>query len=128
MVVAGNSAEIEVEHAARVEGESKYNLYKLLKLNLNLMMGFTAIPLRMVSVAGLVIAGLGLLFSLFLIVRRLLGGPEAEGLFTLFAILFFLVGIVIMGLGIIGEYIGRIYKEVRKRPRFVIREVLEDQE
>jgi undecaprenyl-phosphate 4-deoxy-4-formamido-L-arabinose transferase len=52
-------------------------------------------------------------------------GPEAEGVFTLFAILYFLVGVGIMGLGIIGEYIGRIYQEVRRRPRFVIREIVQ---
>jgi undecaprenyl-phosphate 4-deoxy-4-formamido-L-arabinose transferase len=62
---------------------------------------------------------------IYLFIRRIVVGPEAEGVFTLFAILYFLVGIGIMGLGIIGEYIGRIYKEVRKRPRFVIREVYE---
>jgi undecaprenyl-phosphate 4-deoxy-4-formamido-L-arabinose transferase len=62
---------------------------------------------------------------IYLFIRRLMIGPEAEGLFTLFAILYFLVGVGIMGLGIIGEYIGRIYKEVRRRPRFVIREVYE---
>jgi undecaprenyl-phosphate 4-deoxy-4-formamido-L-arabinose transferase len=55
----------------------------------------------------------------------LIVGPEAEGLFTLFAILYLLVGIGIFGLGVIGEYVGRIYQEVRKRPRFVIREVIE---
>ena len=123
MVVARNSSEIEVEHAARAAGESKYDLYKLLKLNLNLMMGFTSIPLRMVSLAGLIIAALGLLFALLLIVRRFLGGPEAEGVFTLFGILFFFVGVQIMATGIIGEYMARTYDEVRGRPRFLIRSV-----
>ena len=65
------------------------------------------------------------MFVIYLFIRRLIVGPEAEGLFTLFAILYLLVGIGIMGLGIIGEYIGRIYKEVRRRPRFVIRKVYE---
>jgi undecaprenyl-phosphate 4-deoxy-4-formamido-L-arabinose transferase len=63
---------------------------------------------------------------IFLIIRRFIVGPEAEGVFTLFAILYFLVGIAVMGLGIIGEYIGRIYKEVRRRPRFVIRSIFEE--
>jgi undecaprenyl-phosphate 4-deoxy-4-formamido-L-arabinose transferase len=57
----------------------------------------------------------------YLFLRRLIVGPEAEGMFTLFAILFLLMGIVLMGLGIVGEYIGRIYQEVRQRPRFVVR-------
>jgi undecaprenyl-phosphate 4-deoxy-4-formamido-L-arabinose transferase len=73
----------------------------------------------------MVVSVFSLLFVIFLFIRRIIVGPEAEGLFTLFAILYFLVGIGIMGLGIIGEYIGRIYKEVRRRPRFVIREIYE---
>ena len=60
-----------------------------------------------------------------LVLRRLIMGPEAEGLFTLFAILYFLVGVGIMGLGVIGEYVGRIYQEVRRRPRFMIRDIYE---
>jgi undecaprenyl-phosphate 4-deoxy-4-formamido-L-arabinose transferase len=66
-----------------------------------------------------------LLFVIFLFIRRLIIGPEAEGLFTLFAILYFLVGVGIMGLGVIGEYVGRIYQEVRRRPRFMIRDIYE---
>jgi undecaprenyl-phosphate 4-deoxy-4-formamido-L-arabinose transferase len=73
----------------------------------------------------MVVSVFSLLFVIFLFIRRIIVGPEAEGVFTLFAILYFLVGIGIMGLGIIGEYIGRIYKEVRRRPRFVIREIYE---
>jgi undecaprenyl-phosphate 4-deoxy-4-formamido-L-arabinose transferase len=76
-------------------------------------------------VFGMVVSVFSTLFVFYLFIRRLVVGPEAEGVFTLFAILYFLVGIGIMGLGIIGEYIGRIYKEVRRRPRFVIREVYE---
>jgi len=123
MLVARNATEIEVDHASRVQGKSKYSLGKLLRLNLDLMMGFTSIPLRMLSGIGLGIAAVGLAFSLFLILRRLLVGPEVEGLFTLFAILFFFVGVQIMALGLVGEYIARIYDEVRGRPRFLIRTV-----
>jgi undecaprenyl-phosphate 4-deoxy-4-formamido-L-arabinose transferase len=73
----------------------------------------------------MVVSVFSTLFVIFLFIRRLVVGPEAEGVFTLFAILYFLVGVGIMGLGIIGEYIGRIYKEVRRRPRFVIRKIYE---
>jgi undecaprenyl-phosphate 4-deoxy-4-formamido-L-arabinose transferase len=68
------------------------------------------------------------LFVIFLLARRLIVGPEVEGVFTLFAIVFFFIGIVLLGLGVVGEYVGRIYQEVRKRPRFVIRRVLEEQQ
>jgi undecaprenyl-phosphate 4-deoxy-4-formamido-L-arabinose transferase len=123
---AANPAEVEVEHAARSAGESKYRLYDLIRLNFDLMTGFSVVPLQVFTLFGIVVSGLSLLFVVYLFIRRLVIGPEAEGVFTLFAILYFLVGIGIMGLGIIGEYIGRIYKEVRRRPRFVIRKVYEN--
>ncbi|HEX9020175.1 MAG TPA: glycosyltransferase, partial [Nitrospirota bacterium] len=117
--------EVEVEHAARAAGESKYRLYDLIRLNFDLMTGFSVVPLQMFTIFGMAVSLFSIVFVVFLFIRRLVVGPEAEGLFTLFAILYFFVGIAIMGLGIIGEYIGRIYKEVRRRPRFIIREVYE---
>lgn len=123
--LAANPTEIEVEHSARAAGESKYSLYKLLRLNFDLMTGFSLMPLQMFTVFGMLVSVLSTLFVVYMFLRRLIIGPEAEGLFTLFAILYFLVGTLLMGLGIMGEYIGRIYQEVRKRPRFVIRDVLE---
>lgn len=122
---ATSPAEVEVEHAARAAGESKYRLYDLIRLNFDLMTGFSVVPLQMFTLFGMITSIVSVLFVVYLFIRRLIVGPEAEGLFTLFAILYFLVGIGIMGLGIIGEYIGRIYKEVRRRPRFVVREVYE---
>ena len=123
---SANPGEVEVEHAARAAGESKYRLYDLIRLNFDLMTGFSVVPLQVFTFFGIVISILSFLFVVFLFIRRIVVGPEAEGVFTLFAILYFLVGIGIMGLGIIGEYIGRIYKEVRRRPRFVVREIYED--
>jgi len=122
---SANPAEVEVEHAARAAGESKYRLYDLVRLNFDLMTGFSVVPLQVFTLFGMSVSVLSLLFVVYLFIRRLIIGPEAEGVFTLFAILYLLMGIGIMGLGIIGEYIGRIYKEVRHRPRFVIREVYE---
>jgi len=122
---AANPTEVEVEHAARAAGESKYSLYKLIRLNFDLMTGFSVVPLQLFTLFGMVLSVLSGLFVAYLFIRRLVIGPEAEGVFTLFAILYFLVAVGILGLGIIGEYIGRIYQEVRRRPRFVIREVVE---
>jgi undecaprenyl-phosphate 4-deoxy-4-formamido-L-arabinose transferase len=122
---AANPTEVEVEHAARAAGTSKYRLYDLIRLNFDLMTGFSVVPLQVFTLFGMVVSVLSTLFVVFLFIRRLVVGPEAEGVFTLFAILYFLVGIGIMGLGIIGEYIGRIYKEVRRRPRFIIRKIYE---
>ena len=122
---AASPTEIEVEHAARAAGKSKYKLYDLIRLNFDLMTGFSVVPLQMFTMFGMFVSILSTLFVVYLFIRRLVVGPEVQGVFTLFAILYFLVGVGIMGLGIIGEYVGRIYQEVRRRPRYVIRKVLE---
>ena len=118
---AANPAEIRVAHSERAEGESKYSLYRLIRLNFDLMTGFSVVPLQLFALFGVVTAILSLAFALFLLVRRFIVGAEVEGVFTLFAILFFFLGIVIFGIGLVGEYVGRIYQEVRRRPRYVIR-------
>jgi len=117
-------AEIPVGHAERERGKSKYGIIKLLRLNFDLMTGFSNLPIHLVGFMGVTIAFLGLLFGFFLIVRRIFVGPEVEGVFTLFAILFVFVGLNTLGLALIGEYVGRIYREVRGRPRFVVRQTL----
>jgi undecaprenyl-phosphate 4-deoxy-4-formamido-L-arabinose transferase len=120
---ARSIAEIKVPHHDRAAGQSKYSLFRLIRLNFDLMTGFSLFPIQVISVFGLITAVLGMGFGAFLLLRRFLIGPEAQGLFTLFAILFGFVGIQIFALGLIGEYVGRIYNEVRKRPRFVVREI-----
>ncbi len=115
--------EVPVSHAARAGGKSKYDLRRLFHLAFDLITGFSLYPIRMVTVLGGLIAVLGMGFGGFLFVRRLVVGPEAEWLFTLFAILFLFVGLQILALGLIGQYIGRIYFEVRRRPRFVVRRI-----
>ena len=117
-------AEIPVRHAERERGKSKYGLIKLLRLNFDLMTGFSNFPIHVIGFTGVAIAFLGLLFGVFLLLRRLFVGPEVGGLFTLFAILFVFVGLNTLGLALIGEYVGRIYREVRGRPRYVIRQTL----
>src|SRR5665648_89634 len=117
-------AEIPVGHAERERGKSKYGIIKLLRLNFDLMTGFSNLPIHLVGFMGVTIAFLGLFFGFTLIIRRIFVGPEVEGVFTLFAILFVFVGLNTLGLALIGEYVGRIYREVRGRPRFVIRQTL----
>ena len=121
-------AEVMVEHEERSAGESKYSLYSLIRLNFDLMTGFSLVPLQWFSMLGMLVAfGSGALFVL-LIGRRLIVGPEAEGLFTLFALAFFLIGLALFGIGLLGEYIGRVYLQVRHRPRYLIDAVLEKTE
>jgi len=112
--------EIQVAHEERGAGKSKYSLFQLLRLNFDLMTGFSTAPMQMFSLVGIGIAILSVLFVVFLAVRRIIVGPEAEGVFTLFAIAFFLFGV-----GLLGEYVSRIYDEVRHRPRYIVGAVLE---
>ena len=122
---AQRPTEIQVAHAERAAGESKYSLVSLVRLNFDLMTGFSVVPLQMFSLAGVTIALGALAFVVFLFIRRLVVGPEVEGVFTLFGIAFFLIGVLLLGLGIVGEYVGRIYQEVRRRPRYLVAAVLE---
>lgn len=128
LTYASNPTEVGVAHAERSAGTSSYNFYKLIRYNFDLVTGFSIFPLQVFTMIGLLISFASFIFVVFLLLRRLFIGPEVEGVFTLFAILFFLIGIVLFGLGVVGEYIGRIYQEVRKRPRFIIRRVLENKE
>jgi undecaprenyl-phosphate 4-deoxy-4-formamido-L-arabinose transferase len=123
---ARHPIEIEVSHAERTVGQSKYSLLHLIRLNFDLMTGFSVAPLQFFSMTGFVIALLALLFVLYLAVRRLIVGSEAEGVFTLFGISFFLNGVALLGLGVMGEYVGRIYEQVRRRPRYTVAAVLEE--
>ena len=125
---AQNPTEIEVTHEERHAGESKYSLYSLIRLNFDLMTSFSLLPLQFFSMLGIGISFLSALFVIFLFIRRIVVGPEAEGLFTLFGIAFFLIGITLFGVGLLGEYIGRIYQQVRHRPRYLIGAILESRE
>jgi undecaprenyl-phosphate 4-deoxy-4-formamido-L-arabinose transferase len=94
-------------------------------LNFDLVTGFSVMPLQIFSILGMLLAmAAGSLF-VYLLVRRFLLGAEVEGVFTLFALTFFLIGVMLFGLGLLGEYIGRIYQQVRERPRYVVQTVLE---
>ncbi|HVM96796.1 MAG TPA: glycosyltransferase [Candidatus Acidoferrales bacterium] len=121
--LAKRSAEIEVGHADRFSGSSKYGLMKLMRLSFDLITGFSLLPIQLMSLTGIVVAVAGVGFGVFLLIRRFFVGPEVEGVFTLFAILFVFVGIMILAVGLVGEYVGRIYLEVRRRPTYRIRTI-----
>ncbi len=122
---AGSTAEIPVTHAPREKGESKYSLLKLFSLQFDLLTSMSTFPLRMLSFMGVVISGCGVGFGILLMLLRFVYGAvwAAEGVFTLFAVLFVFIGAHFVGLGLLGEYIGRIYHDVRGRPRFFIQEI-----
>jgi len=122
---ARRPTEIIVEHEERAAGESKYSLYSLIRLNFDLMTGFSLVPLQFFSLMGMVLSLLSALLVVVLLVRRLFVGAEADGVFTLFAIAFFFMGVILFGIGLVGEYVGRIYQQVRARPRYVVATVLQ---
>src|ERR1700728_4163869 len=121
---AMNPVEVPIAHEERHAGKSKYSLYSLIRLNFDLVTGFSVVPLQLFSMVGMAVAVLSALLVLYLFVRRVIVGPEAEGLFTLFGIVFFLIGIALFGIGLLGEYVGRIYAQVRERPRYIVEAVL----
>jgi len=117
--------EIVVEHEERAAGESKYSLYSLIRLNFDLVTGFSVVPLQIFSMIGIAMSFLSGALFVLLLVRRFVLGSEVEGVFTLFAFTFFLMGVILLGIGLLGEYVGRIYQQVRGRPRYVVQTVLE---
>ncbi|MBS0612335.1 MAG: glycosyltransferase [Proteobacteria bacterium] len=119
--------EIPIAHEERAAGQSKYSLYSLVRLNFDLVTGFSLVPLQLFSMVGMAVSVLSALLVLWLFIRRLIIGPEAEGLFTLFGIVFFLIGVALFGIGLLGEYVGRMYLQVRARPRYIVQAVLESQ-
>jgi undecaprenyl-phosphate 4-deoxy-4-formamido-L-arabinose transferase len=129
---AGNPTEIEVAHEERAAGESKYSLYSLLRLNFDLVTGFSIVPLQVFSLLGMLVAVLSVLTYIGVIIQRWITADTiAEGLLALWdrdILQFFLTGLVLFGLGLLGEYIGRIYQQVRSRPRFLIQAILERKE
>ncbi|HKV96588.1 MAG TPA: glycosyltransferase [Gammaproteobacteria bacterium] len=122
---ATKPVEIEVEHNERQAGRSKYSLYKLIRLNFDLVTGFSVMPLQIFSITGFIITILAGILVVYMVVDRLVEGPQVQGVFTLFAIAFFLIGIALFGIGLLGEYVGRIYQEVQRRPRYLVRAILE---
>ena len=123
---AKHTTEIEVRHSERPDGQSKYSLWKLINLQFDLLTSMTTFPLRLLSVVGTIISILGIGFGVFLFVMRLIFGSTwaAGGVFTLFAILFIFIGAQFIGMGLLGEYLGRIYYDVRGRPRYFVQKVV----
>lgn len=124
-VFAKRVTEIEVAHEERFGGKSNYPLRKLINLQFDLVASFSDLPMKLIMYGGIFMSLLGVCFGIVLAIARLVYGASwaAQGIFTLFAILFVFVGLQFFALGVIGEYIGRIYREVRKRPEYVIENI-----
>lgn len=129
---ASNPTEIEVAHEERAAGESKYSIYSLIRLNFDLVTGFSIVPLQVFSLLGMLVALVSVVAYVVVIIERwIMADSMREGLLALWdrdILQFFLTGLVLFGLGLLGEYIGRIYQQVRSRPRYLIQAILEKKE
>jgi len=125
---SGNPAEVGVKHEERHAGVSNYSFYRLVRLNFDLITGFSLAPLQYFTMFAMLCSSGSFLLVLVLAYRRIFLGAEAEGLFTLFGILFFLISVTMVGIGLIGEYVGRTYQVVRARQRYHVRATLETRE
>jgi undecaprenyl-phosphate 4-deoxy-4-formamido-L-arabinose transferase len=126
---AGNPTEIEVAHEERAAGDSKYSVYALIRLNFDLVTGFSIVPLQVFSILGMFVAVMSVLVYIGVIIQRWIAADTMrEGVLALWdrdILQFFLTGLVLFGLGLLGEYIGRIYQQVRSRPRYLVEAILE---
>lgn len=120
-ILSRNVIEVPVRHEPRTKGKSKYRFFSLLNFVLNIMIGFSDYPIRMMSWFGFLFSAVGVGLGLYLILYRLINGPGGgAGLTSFVAVMLILFGIQFVLLGLMGEYLARIYSEVQKRPRYVV--------
>ena len=117
--VGGRTDVVEYARAERVAGDSKFNGWKLWNLALEGITSFSTFPLRMWTYIGLFVAGLSFLYGAWMILDKILFGNSVPGYPSLLVSILFLGGIQLIGIGVLGEYIGRIYVEVKNRPRYI---------
>jgi undecaprenyl-phosphate 4-deoxy-4-formamido-L-arabinose transferase len=126
---ARNPVEIEVAHEERAAGESKYSLYSLVRLNFDLMTGFSIVPLQLFSLLGMSVAVISVLVYIVIIMERwFLATTWQQAVLAVWdrdILEFFLTGMMLFGMGLLGEYIGRVYQQVRHRPRYLVEAILE---
>jgi undecaprenyl-phosphate 4-deoxy-4-formamido-L-arabinose transferase len=123
---AARLGEVTVDHAERTAGRSKYTVWSLLNLYFDLLVSTSTAPLRLLSLIGVVLALGGASFGVLLLILRFVYGADwaAQGVFTIFALLFVFLGVLLVGMGLLGEYIGRISRDVQRRPRYLVKEIL----
>lgn len=122
-----NITEVEIEQRKRKEGRSTYSLSKLIKLWLNGFTAFSILPLRIASVLGIMCAAFGFLLGIFFIVRKLLNPDILLGYSSLISVILFIGGMIMMMLGMLGEYVGRLYINSNCSPQYVIKSTTDDE-
>lgn len=114
--------EIMYDRDPRAAGETKWNYFKLLNLAIDGITSFTTAPLRIASVFGMVISFAAFVYILYLLIRPFFGVPTGDGYSSIMAVVLFLGGVQLLSLGVIGEYIGRIFNESKQRPLYFVEE------
>jgi undecaprenyl-phosphate 4-deoxy-4-formamido-L-arabinose transferase len=125
---ASNPGEVGVKHEERHAGVSNYSFYSLVRLNFDLITGFSLAPLQYFTMFAMLCAAGSLVLVAVLAYMRIFRNDDTNGVFTLFGVLFFLISVAMIGIGLIGEYVGRTYQVVRSRQRYFVKEVLEAKE
>ncbi len=115
---------IESTHRKRISGKSGYSLGKMISLALTGLTNFTVVPLRMIDVIGSVSAVIGLVYGLVLVIRKLFFAKVVPGYTSNMVVMLVLGGLILIALGLVGEYVGRIYILLSNKPQFVVRETL----
>lgn len=119
-----NQVGLTYERAARHAGETKYSYGRLITLALDGLVSFSYVPLRVISIVGIVISILSILLALIYTAQKVFWGLSPPGFPTTIVAIFFLAGIQLITIGVIGEYVGRIFEEVKRRPMYVVRQVI----
>ena len=115
---------IEYENVERVAGETKWSFWKLFAYAIDGIVGFTTAPLRIATISGLCVSGFGFLYMLYIVIKALTVGDPVAGYPSMIAIICLLGGIQLIVIGIVGEYLGKAYLETKRRPNYIIREIL----
>ncbi|AOE79440.1 bactoprenol glucosyl transferase [Pseudomonas lurida] len=121
--VGFDTAIVEYARADRVAGTSKFNGWKLWNLALEGITSFSTIPLRMWTYLGMVVATFSLGYALWMVADKLIWGNAVPGYPSIMTAILFLGGVQLIGIGVLGEYIGRIYIETKKRPKYIVKKV-----
>ena len=119
---------VSVTHRQRMEGESGYSLRKLIGLWVNGFTAFSVLPLRMATYSGMLVALIGFIFAIWTVVHKIISPEVAVGWSSTFSVILVIGGMILFVLGMIGEYIGRIYISLNNSPQYVIREIVGKEE
>lgn len=124
--VGGRVEIVEYKRAARIAGETKFNAWKLWNLALEGITSFSTVPLRIWTYLGVAVSAVSFFYAVWMIIDKLAYGNDVRGYPSLLVTVLFLGGVQLIGIGVVGEYIGRIYIEAKARPRYIVSDRLND--